>query len=174
MKESNEQKPKKFIRKKIIAIATIPVIIGAISFIYVSKKKADMDGASISGYVVGNGIEPDLTPEEIQALLNKQVDESKIAFSIYSEPVFEGKKGTIMFANPRYSAHNIDLTVTLDGKEIIKTAKISPDQYIEEISLLGKPLEKGKHKASGTIKAYDKETDKVIGEVAVDMTITSK
>ena len=107
-------------------------------------------------------------------LLKKQVDKSKIAFSINSEPVFEGKKGNIVFANPRYSAHNIDLTVTLDGKEIIKTAKISPDQYIEEISLLGKPLEKGKHNALATIKAYDKNTDEVIGEIAVELIITSK
>ena len=169
-----EDKPKKIITKKIIAIATIPVIIGTVAFVVVSKKKADTNGASISGYVVGSGIEPDLTPEQIQELLNKEVDKSKIAFSVYSEPVFEGKKGVIMFANPRYSAHNIDLTVTLDGEEIIKTAKISPDQYIEEISLLGKPLKKGKHTANGIIKAYDRETDEYIGEVAVEMIITSK
>lgn len=162
------------INKKIVLFATIPVILGALVFFVVSNKQESMDGSSISGYVVGNGIEPNLTDEEIQELLNKQVDKSKIAFSIYSEPIFEGKKGTIMFANPKYSAHNIDLTVKLDGKEIIKTAKISPNQYIEEISLLGKPLEKGKHKAEGTIKAYDRETDEVVGEVAVDMIITSK
>lgn len=160
--------------KKVI-IASIPVFISVGVFVYIKNtQKADTGGTGISGYVVGSGIEPDLTPEEIQELLNKEVDKSKIAFSIYSEPVFEGKKGVIMFANPRYSAHNIDLKVTLDGKEIIKTAKISPDQYIEEISLLGKPLEKGKHNAIGTITAYDKKTDEVIGEVSVEMTITSK
>lgn len=160
--------------KKMILIAMIPLIIASITFLVMYTKKANSGGSSISGYVIGSGIEPNLTEEEIQALLNKQVDESKIAFSIYSEPVFEGKKGVIMFANPRYSAHNIDLVVTLDGKEIIKTGKISPDQYIEEITLTGKALKKGKHKAIGTIRAYDKETDKLIGQVEVDMTITSK
>lgn len=160
--------------KKIIVIS-IPLIISAGVFLYIKdKKQADLGGTGISGYVVGSGIEPDLTPEEIQELLNKEVDKSKIAFSIYSEPVFEGKKGVIMFANPRYSAHNIDLKVILDDKEIIKTAKISPDQYIEEISLLGKPLEKGKHSAMGVITAYDQKTDEVVGEVSVEMTITSK
>lgn len=165
---------KKFLKNAIIG-AILLAISGSVIFLFIkNKREADMGGTGISGYVIGNGIEPDLTPEEIQELLNKEVDKSKIAFSIYSEPVFEGKKGVIMFANPRYSAHNIDLKVTLDGKEIIKTAKISPDQYIEEISLLGKPLEKGKHNAVGTITAYDKKTDKVIGEVVVDMIITSK
>lgn len=167
-------KPKKLTTKKLILIITVPIIIVSAGVFLLNSKKDAGGGTGISGYVIGDGIEPDLTPEQIQELLNKQVDESKVAFSIYTEPVFEGKKGVIMFANPRYSAHNIDLTVTLDGKEIIKTAKISPDQYIEEISLLGKPLKKGKHSAIGVIKAYDKETDKVVGEVSVELNITSK
>lgn len=167
-------KPKKLITKKMILLVLIPTIAVSAVFIVASKKKEAEGGTGISGYVIADGIEPDLTPEEIQELLNKQVDESKVAFSIYTEPIFNGKKGVIMFANPRYSAHNLDLTVTLDGKEIIKTAKISPDQYIEEISLLGKPLKKGKHTAIGIIKAYDRETDKVMGEVSVELNITSK
>lgn len=166
-------KDKKLNYKKIILITSICVVVTSTVVLFVSKNKKDENGTGISGYIVGDGIEPNLTEEEIQALLNKQVDESKIAFSIYSEPVFEGKKGVIMFANPRYSAHNIALTVTLDGKEIIKTGKISPDQYIEEISL-AKPLKKGKHKAEGIIKAYDRETDELIGEVSVEINITSK
>ena len=166
---------KKIISKKVLIFLVALVTVSGVAYLYVTnKQKKDFDGASISGYVLGNGIEPGLTEEEIRALLQKQVDESKIAFSINSEPVFDGKKGNIVFANPRYSAHNIDLTVTLEGKEIIKTAKISPDQYIEEISLLGKPLKKGKHNAIATIRAYDKETDKMIGEVAIEMIITSK
>lgn len=161
--------------KTIIIFSIIFTTIAAgIFFIVNGKQNKDANGSGISGYIIGNGIEPGLTEEEIIALLNKQVDESKIAFSINSEPVFEGKKGNIVFANPRYSAHNIDLSVKLNGKEIIKTAKISPDQYIEEISLLGKPLKKGKHNAVATIKAYKKDTDEVIGEVSVEMIITSK
>ena len=36
-----------------------------------------------------------------------------------------------------------------------------------------KALKKGKHKATGRIKAYDRKTDEVVGEVNVDMTIIS-
>lgn len=79
-----------------------------------------------------------------------------------------------MFANPRYSAHNIELTVTLGGETIIKTDKISPDQYIEEIELIGKALKKGEHRANALIRAYSSETDEVVGEVAVEMIIKSE
>lgn len=176
MKDNGDKmvKPRKMTFKKILIITIIPIMVASTVFFIIKNNKKKSEGSAISGYVLGSGIEPDLTPEEIQELLNKKVDESKVAFSIYSEPIFEGKKGIIMFANPRYSAHDLELTVTLDGKEIIKTAKISPDQYIEEISLLGKPLKKGEHKAIGNIKAYNRETGGVVGEVSVDMIITSK
>lgn len=79
-----------------------------------------------------------------------------------------------MFANPKYSAHNIDLEVTVNNKVIIRTEKISPDQYIENIELIGKPLKKGKHKGIAVVKAYDRKTDELIGQVNIDMEITSK
>ena len=78
-----------------------------------------------------------------------------------------------MFANPRYSAHNIDLEVKVDNKVIIRTEKISPDQYIEKIELMGKALKKGKHNAIATIKAYDRKTDEEMGRINVDMIIIS-
>ena len=158
----------------IILIAIALIVGGTIGFLYLKNQyNKDMNGTSISGYVLGKGIAPDLTPEEIKALLQKEVDASKIAFSIYSECEFKGKTGTIMFANPKYNAHNIDLEVKVDNKVVIKTEKIEPDQYIEKIELIGKALKKGKHKATGRIKAYDRKTDEVVGEVNVDMTIIS-
>lgn len=163
--------------KKIIVVVSIIllILIGTIGFIYIKNEyNKKIDGTSISGYVLGNGIAPDLTPEEIQALLQKKVDASKLAFSVHSEPIFKGKKGTIMFANPKYSAHNIDLEVTVNNKVIIRTEKISPDQYIENIELIGSPLKKGKHKGIAVVKAYNRKTDELIGQVNIDMEITSK
>lgn len=160
---------------KIIAISIVLILIGTIGFLYLKKAyNKDVDGTSISGYVLGKGIAPDLTPEEIQALLQKEVDASKIAFSIYTEPTFNGKIGTIMFANPKYSAHNLSLEVTVDNKVVIRTEKISPDQYIEKIELMGKKLKKGQHNGVATIIGYDKKTDEEVGRINVDMTITSK
>ena len=160
--------------KIIIAlILLIGVFVGG--FLYLKEKSQyTSDTNNLSGYVLGKGVAPDLTPEEIQALMQKKVDASKVAFSIYTEPTFKGKRGTIMFANPRYSAHNIELEVRLDNKVIMRTQKIAPDQYIEDIELIGKSLKKGKHNATASIKAYDRKTDELVGEVAADMIITSK
>lgn len=172
MEKKEDKKDKK---KKGIVIIILLILIFIIGFIFIKNEyNKNIDGTNISGYVLGNGIAPDLTAEEIKALLQKKVDASKIAFSIYSEPTFKGKKGTIMFANPKYSAHNIDLEVKVGNKVIIRTQKISPDQYIEKIELIGKPLKKGKYKGIAVVKAYDKKTDELIGQVNIDMEITSK
>ena len=63
---------------------------------------------------------------------------------------------------------------TVDGKTVIRTEKIAPDQYIENIELIGKALKKGKHKGQAMITAYDKKTGEIVGEVAVEMNITSE
>ena len=152
-------------------ILLLGVLVGG--FFYL-KGMSQSNTSNLSGYVLGSGVAPDLTPEEIQALMQKKVDESKVAFSIYTEPTFKGKRGTIMFANPRYSAHNIELEVMLDNKVIMKTQKIAPDQYIKDIELIGKALKKGTHNAVASIKAYDRKADELVGEVAVDILITSK
>lgn len=159
---------------KLILIAIVLIVGGTVGFLYLKHEyNKKIDVSSISGYVLGKGIAPDLTPEQIQALLQKEIDASKVAFSIYSEPKFNGKIGTIMFANPRYSAHNIALEVKVDDKVVIRTEKIEPDQYIEKIELMGKALKKGKHKAIGKVTAYDRKTNEVMGQVNIDMVITS-
>ena len=44
---------------------------------------------------------------------------------------------------------------------------------IEKIELIGKALKKGKYNATGRIKAYDRKTGEVMGEVNVDITLIS-
>ena len=161
-------------KKSKIIIGIILLLVISIGGFFYLKGMSQSNTSNLSGYVLGSGVAPDLTPEEIQALMQKKVDESKVAFSIYTEPTFKGKRGTIMFANPRYSAHNIELEVMLDNKVIMKTQKIAPDQYIKDIELIGKALKKGTHNAVASIKAYDRKTDELVREVAVDMIITSK
>lgn len=171
-----DKSAKIFATKKTLIIMSLVVILGVVlGFIYyINKNKLPDNGTGVSGYVLGTGVDPTLTQEEIEALLQKQVDESKIAFSIYTEPVFEGDRGTVVFANPRYNAHDIELSVKVDGKEVIKTNRIAPNQYIEEIGLLTNPLPKGKYKGVATIKGYNVKTGEEVGEVLVDMDITSK
>lgn len=147
-----------------------------IYYIYIKNKEKssiDENGSAISGYILSEGAEPGLTEDEIRALLQKQVDESTISFSISSDPIFKGKKAFIVMANPRYNAYDIDYVITIDGKEIIRTAKIAPNQYIEEVELK-EALPKGTYTGEALVTGYNKETGEKVGETIVEVTITSQ
>lgn len=165
-------------KKWLFSLLGAGVILGGayfgVYFMMNSQSKLPSNGTGISGYVIGEGMQPGLTQEQIQEMLDRQVEESNIAFSINSMPVFNGKVGRIVFANPPYNAHDLDLVIYLDGKEIVRTGKIKPNQYIDQIELLGNALEKGEYQGTGVITAYHQETGKVIGQANVVIDITSE
>lgn len=167
---------KKSNKAKIIIVIILILIIGAGGAYYIlnnNKANSDTNGSSVSGYILEDGAEPGLSDDEIRALLQRQVDESTISFSISSDPVFKGKKAFIVMANPRYNAYDIDYVITVDGKEIIRTAKISPNQYIEEVELK-EALPKGTYTGEALVTGYNKETGEKVGETIVEVTITSQ
>ena len=144
----------------IIILLVIAVVSIGIYFLYNKNKSKSTNaenGAAISGYILSDGAEPGLSEDEIRALLQRQVDESTISFSISSDPVFKGKKAFIVMANPRYNAYDIDYVITVDGKEIIRTAKIAPNQYIEEVELK-EALPKGTYTGEALVTGYNRET----------------
>lgn len=172
--EKNEKK----INIKIIIIILIVVAVtsAGVYFVYSKDKNKNTDsknGSAVSGYILSDGAEPGLSEEEIKALLQRQVDDSTISFSISSDPVFKGKKAFIVMANPRYNAYDIDYVITVDGKEIIRTAKIAPNQYIEEVELK-EALPKGTHTGEALVTGYNRETGEEVGKTIVEVTITSQ
>ena len=163
-------------KKIIIVLLLIVIILSGSYYFYINKNKntiSDENGSAISGYILSDGAEPGLSEEEIKALLQKQVDESSISFSISSDPVFKGKKAFIVMANPRYNAYDIDYVITVDGKEIIRTSKIAPNQYIEEVELK-EALPKGTHTGEALVTGYNRETGEEVGKTIVEVTITSQ
>ena len=160
----------------IVVLLVVSVASAGVYFVYNKNKNKNAgaeNGSAVSGYVLADGAEPGLSEEEIKALLQKQVDESTISFSISSDPVFKGKKGFIVMANPRYNAYDIDYVVTIDGKEIIRTAKIAPNQYIEEVELK-EALPKGTHTGEALVTGYNRETGEEVGKTIVEVNITSQ
>ena len=160
----------------IIALLVVSVATAGVYFVYNKNKNKNAgaeNGSAVSGYVLADGAEPGLSEEEIKALLQKQVDDSTISFSISSDPVFKGKKAFIVMANPRYNAYDIDYVITVDGKEIIRTAKIAPNQYIEEVELK-EALPKGTHTGEALVTGYNRETGEEVGKTIVEVTITSQ
>lgn len=171
-----DKKVKKKINAKIIIIILLIVAVASIGvyFVYNKNKNAGSEnGSAVSGYILSDGAEPGLSEEEIRALLQRQVDESTISFSISSDPVFKGKKAFIVMANPRYNAYDIDYVITVNGKEIIRTAKIAPNQYIEEVELK-EALPKGTYTGEALVTGYNRENGEKVGETIVEVTITSQ
>lgn len=173
-----DKKVEKKNKVKIIIIALLVVSIASagVYFVYNKNKSKSINaenGSAVSGYVLADGAEPGLSEDEIRALLQKQVDDSTISFSISSDPVFKGKKAFIVMANPRYNAYDIDYVITVDGKEIIRTAKIAPNQYIEEVELK-EALPKGTHTGEALVTGYNRETGEEVGKTIVEITITAQ
>lgn len=172
---------KKVEKKNKVKIIIIVLLVASIAsagvyFVYNKNKNKNAgaeNGSAVSGYVLADGAEPGLSEEEIKALLQKQVDDSTISFSISSDPVFKGKKAFIVMANPRYNAYDIDYVITVDGKEIIRTAKIAPNQYIEEVELK-EALPKGTHTGEALVTGYNRETGEEVGKTIVEITITAQ
>ena len=161
--------------KGIVAFLLLALVSAGVYYMYnkESKDKTSKNGSIVSGYILEDGSEPGLSEEEIRELLQRQVDESTISFSISSDPVFKGKKAFIVMANPRYNAYDIDYVITVDGKEIIRTAKIAPNQYIEEVELK-EALPKGSYAGEALVTGYNKETGEKVGETIVEVSITSQ
>ena len=171
----NSEIKKKHNIKVIIIILFLVIVSSVVYYLYKNKSKdtTSENGALVSGYILSEGAEPGLSEDEIRALLQKQVDESSISFSISSDPVFKGKKAFIVMANPRYNAYDIDYVITVDGKEIIRTSKIAPNQYIEEVDLK-EALPKGNYIGEALITGYNKETGEEVGKTIVELNITSQ
>lgn len=173
-----DSKKVKKINIKVIIAVVLTLTVASVGAYYIynknkSKNTNAENGSAVSGYILSDGAEPGLSEEEIKALLQRQVDESTISFSISSDPVFKGKKGFIVMANPRYNAYDIDYVVTIDGKEIIRTAKIAPNQYIEEVELK-EALPKGTYAAEALVTGYNRETGEEVGKTIVEVNITSQ
>lgn len=171
-----DKKVEKKNKVKIVIVVLLVIAVASIGsyFVYNKNKSTNAEnGASVSGYVLADGAEPGLSEEEIKALLQKQVDDSTISFSISSDPVFKGKKAFIVMANPRYNAYDIDYVITVNGKEIIRTAKIAPNQYIEEVELK-EALPKGTYTGEALVTGYNRENGEKVGETIVEITITSQ
>lgn len=173
-----DKKNKKNINFRIIVFILLTIVIATAGgyYIYIKNKSENAvaeSGSAVSGYILSNGAEPGLSEEQIRALLQRQVDDSTISFSISSDPVFKGKKAFIVMANPRYNAYDIDYVITVDGKEIIRTAKIAPNQYIEEVELK-EALPKGTHTGEALVTGYNRETGEEVGKTIVEITITAQ
>ena len=121
------------------------------------------------------GVLPGIDITERQAQLQEQLDESMIAFSINSSPVFAdgGAEGNLMLENPEHNAKLLVAEIYLDDtQELIYQSKAIPAGAYIENAMLDKVLEPGEYQATAYFKAYREDDRSFIGQAGAAIKIT--
>lgn len=120
------------------------------------------------------GQAPYKTPEEMQAELDRIVEEGMFNISIASVIQFdEGTQpGKAYIENVPGNRYLMQVTIALDdgGETVYETKAIKPGQYIEEITLT-KDLDQGAYPATATFTAFDQESREEVGKAAAKVTL---
>lgn len=108
--------------------------------------------------------------------LQEMLDESKIAFSINTNPLYDVKTGqmNLLLENPSNNAKLLTVEIRLAGEEepIYQSKAILPGSYLENVKL-EKPLAPGTYDATVFLRGYHQETQALIGQTGAEITITA-
>ena len=172
---NQNQKPEKKDSNKrllVVLILLLLLLIGlVVGFVVVpalrgSGKNSFFDPNAKSGNL------PGLTEEEIQAELDKIVEEGMFNISIASVVTVENGQADIRIENIAANHHNMTVAITLDGDDepIYQSAGLAPGQYIETAPLT-RTLDPGEYTATALFTAYNLDTLAQEGQAAARITI---
>lgn len=121
-----------------------------------------------------SGQAPYKTPEEIQAELDRVVEEGMFNISIASVIEFPdgASPGTAYIENVPGNRYLMQVTVTLDqsGEAVYESKALKPDSYIGNITL-SKDLDAGDYPATATFTALDPDSHEEVGRAAAKVTL---
>lgn len=151
-----------------IAVVVIGVVIGLCVWFFAGSGKSIFDSNAQEGQA------PYKTQAEIQAELDRIVEEGMFNISIASVIEFEDgtSEGVAYIENVPGNPYNMQVTITDDasGDVLYKSGVIKPNQYIPNIRL-EKDLDAGTYPATATFKAYDTDTNEEVGQAAAKITL---
>lgn len=132
------------------------------------------NGSNLFDSSARDGQAPYKTDEEIQAELNRVVEEGMFNISIASVIQFEDgqSNGTAYIENVPGNHYLMQVTITDDdsGDVLYESGVLKPNQFIENITL-AKDLDAGTYSATATFKALDETTYDEVGQAAAKVTI---
>ena len=157
----------------IVCLCLLAVVAGGAAF-WLTREDTDPlaldDNATM-------GVLPGIDITERQAQLQEQLDESMIAFSINTSPVFAtgGSEGNLMLENPEHNAKLLVAEIYLDDtQELIYQSKAIPAGAYIENAMLDKVLEPGEYQATAYFKAYREDDRSFIGQAGAAIGHTSR
>ena len=152
---------------------------GAAGGVYLSRQRAapvSQQGLTYEANVVSGDI-PGKTREQRQKELDSVVEEGMLAMSMNVTPFGKttGADRSInwMIENPSNQGKLIRVEITRDdtGEKIYETGAIRPGSYVESAPL-NVELSAGIYECTAVFLAYREETEALIGQAAVKVTLT--
>ena len=155
-------KPKSFFVAVIVAILALLAAL-VLAFALFSHNGAGRDPNAAVGQLEGK------TPEEIQAELDRIVEEGMFNISIASVIQFDdgAAPGKAYIENVPGNRYLMQVSIVLDdtSETVYETKAIKPGQYIEDITL-SKDIDQGAYPATATFTALDQESHEEGGKAA--------
>lgn len=134
------------------------------------KTGLDLEANATMGQMPG--VDEETRRKQLQEILDK----SKIAFSVNTNPMYDRQTGEVnlMLENPANNAKLLTAEITLSGQSgtIYQSKAMVPGSFLETVKL-DKPLNPGTYDATVLLKAYDEETQELLGQTGAEITITA-
>lgn len=152
-------------------VCLLLVIIGVLLYLLLNSAKtpSNRDPNALVGQIEGK------TQEEIQAELNKIVEDGMFNISINSMMTFESgtAEGDVRVENIPANHMLMSVQIKLDdtGQVVYETGIIEPGYHIQN-DKLDVPLAKGVYHATAMFTAYDPDTEARVGQAGAKVTIT--
>lgn len=162
----------------IILLVVVLLMAGAIIWVALSgqSNEAAVETANADFFdpLAETGLLPGMTEAEIEAELNRVVEEGMLNIAISGELVFRdgASQGAANIVNSEANHYVQKVRITLDetGETVYESGGIKPGQYIQYITL-DQVLPAGEYPATATFTAYTEDGLQEAGSAAAKITL---
>lgn len=172
--KANRRKKKHQTGLILLMILLFLLIVAAVTGYFLLTREESESGLQFSPNA-SVGPLPGKTAEEIEEMLNRQISEKMVAFTVNAAPVFQDgtSEGNLMLESPANNINYIEFLIRRDdnGQTVYRSGLLMPNQYIAEDKLLVN-LDAGRYPCTVDITLYDPETLEAKGTSQAGITIT--
>ena len=176
--DKNDFPKSKTVKNRTVTVIVLLLVLLCFG-IFVQNILKNKNGKALERAVAGElGQLENKTNAEIEAELNRVIEEGSMSISINANPIFAdgGSEGNLQIENSPSNLYGQEIIITLDdtGEEIYRSGLLLPNYHIQS-DKLSKELSKGEYDCTATFIGYDVKSEKEpiqIGSAAAKIKIT--